>query len=494
MNRFRFFLPFLALILGVAFVANTLIPPRNPGAFDVVGFGRLPVLANGRIKPIDTIARTSLLQLCNALYNAPSQTTHALVTPDGRRLSPIEWLLDVTFRPDQADGYQTFAIDNPDVLSLFGLAHEDGLEGRRFSFNQLHAKLGELERQAKLAEPVESAQRTPFQRSVLQLLENTMQYQRLRHMFVAPGRDDFLGELLRFQDQVASGVAAVRAKQAGQAHDEAAVKAMTDIGERFVEMANASNVLAIPPNHADDPNGWKSTGAALLETFQTGEVEPTALAYAGLAHAWRLNQPGQFNQLLGLFRTDLQKHFAPQLAKAAAEARFNAAAPFSTAQTLYVAAFFLAVFSWLVWPDALGRSAFWFTAIAWIVATAGIASRMWLEGRPPVTNLYSSALFVGWVAVAFCLGLEYFYRNAIGSVAAGMIGFSTLLIGHYLSLGGDTLEMMRAVLDSNFWLATHVVTVVAGYGATALAGFLALIYIVRGLFTRSSERVNRPMR
>jgi len=488
MNRFRFFLPFLALVLGVAFVAKTLIPPRNPGAFDVVGFGRLPVLANGRIKPIDTIARTSLLQLCNALYNAPSQTTHALVTPDGRRLSPIEWLLDVTFRPDQADGYQTFAIDNPDVLSLFGLAHEDGLEGRRFSFNQLHAKLGELERQAKLAEPVESAQRTPFQRSVLQLLENTMQYQRLRHMFVAPGRDDFLGELLRFQDQVASGVAAVRAKQAGQAHDEAAVKAMTDIGERFVEMANASNVLAIPPNHADDPNGWKSTGAALLETFQTGEVEPTALAYAGLAHAWRLNQPGQFNQLLGLFHTDLQKHFAPQLAKAAAEARFNAAAPFSTAQTLYVAAFFLAVFSWLVWPDALGRSAFWFTAIAWIVATAGIASRMWLEGRPPVTNLYSSALFVGWVAVAFCLGLEYFYRNAIGSVAAGMIGFSTLLIGHYLSLGGDTLEMMRAVLDSNFWLATHVVTVVAGYGATALAGFLALIYIVRGLFTRSLDR------
>ncbi|HND63102.1 MAG TPA: cytochrome c biogenesis protein CcsA, partial [Opitutaceae bacterium] len=54
--------------------------------------------------------------------------------------------------------------------------------------------------------------------------------------------------------------------------------------------------------------------------------------------------------------------------------------------------------------------------------------------------------------------------------------------------GGDTLEMMRAVLDSNFWLATHVVVVTAGYAATFLAGFLALIYIARGVLTPSLDR------
>jgi ABC-type transport system involved in cytochrome c biogenesis permease subunit len=76
----------------------------------------------------------------------------------------------------------------------------------------------------------------------------------------------------------------------------------------------------------------------------------------------------------------------------------------------------------------------------------------------------------------------------VGSVAAGVIGFSTLLIAHHLSLGGDTLEMMRAVLDSNFWLATHVVVVTSGYAATFLAGFLAIIYVVRGVFTRSLDK------
>jgi ABC-type transport system involved in cytochrome c biogenesis permease subunit len=113
---------------------------------------------------------------------------------------------------------------------------------------------------------------------------------------------------------------------------------------------------------------------------------------------------------------------------------------------------------------------------------------MWLEGRPPVTNLYSSALFVGWVAVGLCLAMEFFYRNAIASAAAGLVGFGTLIIADRLHLGGDTLEMMRAVLDSNFWLATHVVVVASGYSATFLAGFLAIIYVLRGLFTKTLDK------
>jgi len=113
---------------------------------------------------------------------------------------------------------------------------------------------------------------------------------------------------------------------------------------------------------------------------------------------------------------------------------------------------------------------------------------MWLEGRPPVTNLYSSALFIGWGSVALCLILEATYKNAIGTAAAGMIGFATLLIAHHLALAGDTLEMMRAVLDSNFWLGTHVVVVATGYASTFLAGILAIIYIIRGVFTRTLDK------
>ena len=474
------FLPLAALLLAVLYVAGTLRAPKNPGAFDVAGFSRLPVLVNGRLKPLDTVARSSLLQL---------QGRQTVTTADGRKLLPAEWLLDVAFRPELADTYPHFEIVNPDVLAIFDLKTTDGQGEKRFSLRQLEPKISELQRQARLADPVEPAVRTSFQRAVIQLYGNLVHYQRLRHAFAAPGHPDFLGDLLKFQDNVTAGVAAIRAKQAGQPHDEAAAKAMTELGEQFVVMNESTTFFVIPPD-ADNADlaAWKSAGAALLETFRSGRVNAAALAYAGFGHAWRNDKPEQFNKLVELFRSDLAKRFTPALEKGDAEARFNSAQPFYASMTLYGLAFFLGVFSWLMWPDALGRAAFWLITIAWIVATAGIATRMWLEGRPPVTNLYSSALFVGWGAVGLCLILEQFFKNAIGSVAAGVIGFATLLIAHHLSLSGDTMEMMRAVLDSNFWLATHVVVVTAGYSATFLAGFLAIIYIVRGVFTKTLDQ------
>jgi ABC-type transport system involved in cytochrome c biogenesis permease subunit len=106
-----------------------------------------------------------------------------------------------------------------------------------------------------------------------------------------------------------------------------------------------------------------------------------------------------------------------------------------------------------------------------------------LEGRPPVTNLYSSAVFIGWGAGVLGLILECVYRVGLGSLVASFMGFVTLLIAHNLAIGGDTMEMMRAVLDTNFWLATHVVIVTLGYASTFVAGGLAMAYVVLGVFT-----------
>jgi ABC-type transport system involved in cytochrome c biogenesis permease subunit len=96
-----------------------------------------------------------------------------------------------------------------------------------------------------------------------------------------------------------------------------------------------------------------------------------------------------------------------------------------------------------------------------------------------VTNLYSSAIFVSWAAIPLCLYLEKRALNGLAAAAAAIMGFVTLIIAHHLSFSGDTLEMMRAVLDSNFWLATHVPTVTLGYSATFLAGLIAILYILR---------------
>ena len=153
--------------------------------------------------------------------------------------------------------------------------------------------------------------------------------------------------------------------------------------------------------------------------------------------------------------------------------------------------FIVAALSWLIpafkrdseMVRTLRNSAYYLTIIVLVCHTFGLAARMWIEGRPPVTNLYSSALFIGWASVLLCLGTEKYIRLGIASAMGALIGFSSLVIAHSLSLDsslnptGDTMEMMRAVLDSNFWLATHVVIITIGYSTTFLAGFLGIAYI-----------------
>jgi ABC-type transport system involved in cytochrome c biogenesis permease subunit len=452
--------PLLTLVAAGALLALAFVPPKNSGGFDVAGFGRLPVLTNGRIKPFDTVARTTLLQL---------QGRQRVTTPDHRSLEPTEWLLDLLCRPSQADNYQTFEVVHPELLALLNLTPDDGAAKKRFSLHQLSPALKELEKQANLAEPVESAARSSFQNAVVQLRDRIMHYQSLQLGLVSPDSPDFFPEL----QQVESAPAGPQRKIAM---------------EHVIVMAASQNFLAVPPSGGESGStGWESTGSALLRTLKNGQVHPTALRFAEIAHAWNAGDAASFNRLVAAQRASLESRFAPELRKANAEVRFNTAQPFYQSTILYVIAFLLGVFSWLKWPGPLSRAAFWVVVLAFAIATVGLAMRMWLEGRPPVTNLYSSALFVGWVAVALCLVLEAIYRNAIGSVAAGLIGFSTLLIAHHLALSGDTLEMMRAVLDSNFWLATHVVTVTVGYSATFLAGFLAVIFVLRGACTKSLD-------
>jgi cytochrome c-type biogenesis protein CcsB len=125
----------------------------------------------------------------------------------------------------------------------------------------------------------------------------------------------------------------------------------------------------------------------------------------------------------------------------------------------------------------------WQDLESFVVHTFGLIFRMALEGRPPVTNLYSSAIFIGWGACVLGIILERVYKLGLGSAVVAFAGFITLLIAHNLALGGDTMEMLRAVLETNFWLATHVVVVTLGYASTFFAGLLAIAFIVLGVFT-----------
>jgi cytochrome c-type biogenesis protein CcsB len=487
-------LPLLAFLATLAFLASGLFSPKQTHSYDLDSFGHLPVLLNGRIKPLDTVARTTLLSM---------QDRQRVRTADDQDISPIEWMLDAAFRPQRADTYRTFKIDNPDLLTLVGKTEENlkieytssakrvlAILGflpskyRRFSYQEISPFLQELERQAQLAQAVDAQGRNPFQKAVLNLYGSLISYQQVKYSFVLPDSSDWLAELKDFAAEVPKGIEAVRAKQQGKPHDEAVAQHMIDAVKRFELLSRFGSLYPVPPPQGDDPQHWRKVGEALLDTFQNGELNTSAQAYASMGAAWRAEKPDLFNQTLERYRAHLYGSVGERLGKVNTEVLFNTSEPFYKSMQVFAVAFALAIASWFFWPVAMGRAAYAVMLAAFIVTTAGIVTRMWLEGRPPVTNLYSSALFIGWAAVGLCLILESIYKNAIGTVAGGAVGFCTLLIAHHLSFGGDTMEMMRAVLDSNFWLATHVVVITLGYASTFLAGMLGILYIVMGVFTK----------
>ncbi|MBQ6534211.1 MAG: cytochrome c biogenesis protein CcsA, partial [Opitutales bacterium] len=116
----------------------------------------------------------------------------------------------------------------------------------------------------------------------------------------------------------------------------------------------------------------------------------------------------------------------------------------------------------------------------------GICARMYIQARPPVTNLYSSVVFAG-AAAALVGYLAYLgRRETVYALAAAVSGLLSLLVAMNLPHSGDTMGMMRAVLNSNFWLTIHVVTIMIGYCGLFLAGFMAELRLVANVFSREN--------
>ncbi len=125
------------------------------------------------------------------------------------------------------------------------------------------------------------------------------------------------------------------------------------------------------------------------------------------------------------------------------------------------------------------RIALWALLIGFVPLTAGILMRMAVSGRPPVTNLFETFVFVAWAAALGGLIYARLYRNLIGPAVGIGGGLLMLALSGKFGADGDTLPVLQAVLDTNFWLSTHVTTITLGYAACVVAGIVGRIYMVQ---------------
>lgn len=471
-------LPWIFFLLGVAWIAASVRHDKpGPDQSDFQSFGEIPVLLNGRVKPLDTVARNSLMII---------RDKQSARTDEGEKIPAIEWLAEVLFAGPAADERSVFMIRDPEILSLFGWRQD---QGKYFSFAELYPFFEEIDRQARKAGELETQQQSRFQKHVLQLYRQLILYQRLKNTIQPEDTPDWETELRAFRTAIQPGLDAINQREQQLEFDEEAFNRIIVFGNRYQQLTTDGYLFTAPL--VDSETGettWRKTGEVVLETIHTGVIAPVLSDYARLSSAFRAGDTEGFDSATRQLLDHLKSIQPTSTTKASQESFFNQLDPFYRSMVLYVLVFILACLSWLKVPTVVGRTAYTLCLLALILHTTGLIYRMVLEGRPPVTNLYSSAVFVGWGAAVLGLILERLFRNGLGSVTAAGVGFASLLIAHHLSGDGDTMEMMRAVLDSNFWLATHVVVITIGYSSTYLAGFLAVVYIVRGTLTRTLNR------
>lgn len=486
-------LPWSWMILGVVvlWLMIGLRPPAQRTDFDLQALGRLPVSHNGRIQPLDSVARNTLLMIRG------SQSVPLLLDDDdledgvrkSERMTATEWWLETACRPDLADRRFIFRIHHPEVIRDLGLTgkgiHKSGLYW--FSYQTMNTSpqgLEGLTEQADRIQEIDPKIRTTAERQIAELFRSITLYRGLKNCIQPENAQQFDQEIQSYGARIPASLRALQKRESAQDYDEAAYQALMDDVHRFDALNARGLPLLIPP---ENPNlsreHWLTMGQALLSALQTGTVPQAALDYATLGASCRQQEPERFNQTIASYTQRLAGIFPHATQQAQLESLFNDLDPFYRSTCLYVLALLIACFYWLRPSAACRRTALILVLLALVIHTTGLLCRMVLMGRPPVTNLYSSAIFIGWGAVVLGVVLERWHKNGIGLVMACMIGFITLRIAQALSLDGDTMAMLQAVLDTNAWLATHVVVITLGYAATFVAGFLGLLYILLGAFT-----------
>ena len=485
MKKLKPWLPLILTAVCAAWFLSTLYPPSDTD-FAFNEFAQLPLVFNGRLKPMDSLARNSLLEI------REKQTLNTEPWKDWNEnpkiISANEWLINVMMNSAVADTWPVFRIDNSDLITLLKLPDANPSQqqdGKHYSWNQIAPSFDLINKENERVQKIESVERSAYERAVSKVFDRLMLYEQLKNTLQPQDVPDWKQELANYEALIPRGIAAIQAQKVEQKYDQTIFNAFVGDLQKFDEMSQLDAPLVIPPQNPSDE--WQRVGTILLNAAKDGKINPVIFAYTTMGDAFRKGDASTFNSTLAEYRSSLVPNFSAALHKARAEVFFNQMQPFYAALIIYVLAGLLAVCSWFNLSEMLRRSSVWLIGLAFAIHTTGLIYRMVLEGRPPVTNLYSSAIFIGWGAVVLGLILEKIHRNGIGAVAAAGIGFITLVIAQNLAVDGDTMEMMRAVLDTNFWLATHVVAVTTGYASTFVAGFLALIYILRGVFTKTLD-------
>lgn len=401
-------------------VAGAAMLRADEVPLDTNALATLAVQDHGRKKPFTTFAHEMLL----SLSGKPT-----LTAADGKKLQAEEVILDLWLKPEGWDQRPMIMVNFLDLKKKLGLE-----EGQKlFSYNELinkQALLDLIDEAQKLRQAGQEDRVTPLQKAAEQL-----------------------GQRLKlFQDLVISG-------------------------------ASGSKWTIVPDTKSVDGR-WTTLfyireGMNLVFSTDNAPVEDWYLAY-------NQGDIAKFNSLTPQVVEMLRK-IAPQFYPSAASLQFEhnymTLEPFLWAWIIYLVALIVLLMTGL-WGKSIGYK------LTWALVLVGLGFEIWgfycriaISGRPPVTDLYETVIWVSFIGMVFAIILEAIYRKRFFFYAGLPAAILTLIVADSDSTILDSsINPLTAVLRNNMWLTIHVLTIVSSYAAFALTAALGHIALVMSLW------------
>jgi len=446
----------------------------------------IPIQEGGRIKPLDSFARNQSL----AFYGK-RKIKH-------ENLSAIDWLLNLFTHPEKGLDQKVFNLRNPEVVNALGLTWTNNFH--KYSYNEL---IPGIEKQLPLIREIfekKEVERDVFESQLVEIYQNVMKFREIvsslscllplfsvydsdlaTSLHVEPGQPISYAHVMSHRGslfETSQGIITKPESEWSVSEKEIALLLYNLQQTSSDDFAKALKI--IPPSKNDSSGLWLSP----WELFDGRLIEPHQDKIIKSLESYLLarfeNNIENQNIALSSYKTGLISHVGKKVdfSILSKERWLNEADLFTNSLVFYLLGFILLGISWMIKPVIFKNVAFCSIIIGFCLHTLGIYLRMVIMSRPPISTLYETVIFVGVVIVLISLIIEYIRKDGLGIFIGSISGSLLHYVGFGYAADGDTLEMLVAVLNSNFWLATHVTTIILGYGTSLMAGLIGHIYLI----------------
>lgn len=472
-------------VISISIIASTIMLYSSLSA-ESFFVSDIPIQEGGRIKPLDSFARNQSL----AFYGK-RKIKH-------EDLSAIDWLLNLFTHPEKGLDQKVFNLRNPEVVNALGLTWTNNFH--KYSYNELFPG---IEKQLPLIREIfekKEVDRDVFESQLVEIYQNVMKFREIvsslscllplfsvydsdlaSSLHVEPGQLISYAHVMSHRGSLFETSQGILTKPESEWSVSEKEIALLLYNLQQTSSDDFAKALKIIPPSKDDSSGlwlspWELFDGRLIEPHQD-KIIKSLESY--LLARFENNIENQ-NIALSSYKTGLISHVGKKVdfSILSKERWLNEADLFTNSLVFYLLGFILLGISWMIKPVIFKNVAFCSIIIGFCLHTLGIYLRMVIMSRPPISTLYETVIFVGVVIVLISLIIEYIRKDGLGIFIGSISGSLLHYVGFGYAADGDTLEMLVAVLNSNFWLATHVTTIILGYGTSLMAGLIGHIYLI----------------